>query len=60
MINNNKEIFLPDSSIKLGNLKKNLSDVYGLSIITKKEKYIYIGIVTLLTGIILYNYLKEK
>jgi len=59
-MNKDKEIFLPDSSIKLGNLKKNLSDVYGLSIISKKEKYIYIGIVTLLTGIILYNYLKEK
>lgn len=57
---NEKEIFLPDSNVKLGNLKKNLSDVYGLSIITKKEKYIYMGIVTLLTGIILYNYLKEK
>jgi hypothetical protein len=59
-MNDNKEIFLSDTTNKLGSLKKNLSDVYGLTIITSKEKYIYIGLITLLTGVILYNYLKEK
>jgi hypothetical protein len=32
-----EEIFLPDTSVKLGDLKKNLSNVYGLTIITKKK-----------------------
>ena len=34
-MNENKEIFLPETTLKLGTLKKVLNDVYGLDIVEK-------------------------
>jgi hypothetical protein len=58
-MNEEKEIFLPDTSIKLKNLKSKLNNVYELDLITKREKMIYIGILGILGGIILYKFLKK-
>ena len=54
-----KEIFLSDTNMKLGSLKNKLSEVYGLDIISKNQKRIYVGIILALTGIVLYQYLKK-
>lgn len=59
-MNLEKEIFLPDTTLKLKSLKSNLSDVYDLEIISKKTKYFLIGGILVLGSIVLYQYLKVK
>lgn len=59
-MDNNKEIFLPDTTVKLGTLKEKLSDVYGLSVITKTQRNIIIGAFSVLTGFVLYSFFKKK
>jgi hypothetical protein len=59
-MDNNKEIFLSDNTIKLGVLKEKLSDVYSLEVLTKNEKYFYIGTIFVLGGFILYKYFKKQ
>jgi len=49
------EIFLPDTTVSFEKLKKKLNEVYDLELITKKEKYIYIGVVVLLGGFLIYK-----
>jgi hypothetical protein len=56
----NLQIFLPDTTLKLGVLNEKLSSVYGLEVINKKQKYLCIGAIVLLGGIVLYKYLKNK
>jgi hypothetical protein len=48
MMTENTDIFLPDTTIKLKSLKKTLSDVYGLDVVSKNQKYIlYISLLAL-------------
>jgi hypothetical protein len=58
-MDNNKEIFLPDTTVKLGVLKEKLSDVYGLKVISRNTNYLYIGTIIIFGSIILYNSLKK-
>lgn len=58
-MNEDKEIFLPDTTIKLKNLKSKLSEVYGLDVVSKKERIIYFGIIIALGSIVLYQTLKK-
>jgi len=58
-MNNDKDIFLADTTMKYSVLKKKLSDVYELDLITRREKSIYIGLVLILSGIIIYQYIKK-
>jgi hypothetical protein len=36
-MNEDKELFLPDTTVKLGTLKKVLNDVYGLDVVESKK-----------------------
>lgn len=58
-MNNDKDIFLADTTMKYGVLKKKLYDVYDLNLITKTEKSIYVGLIVILSGIIIYQYIKK-
>jgi len=59
-MDNNKEIFLPDTTVKLGTLKEKLSDVYGLSVITKTQRNIIIEAFSVLTVFVLYSFFKKN
>ncbi len=54
-MDNNKDIFLPDTTVKYGNLKKKLREVYGLDIIEKKTKYIFISVTVILVIALIYK-----
>ena len=41
----NKDIFLPDTTIKYKVLKKKLSEVYGIEIVDRKMLYLLLGMV---------------
>jgi hypothetical protein len=58
-MDNNTEIFLPETTVKLGDLKTKLSEVYGLGLVTKKQKYLYISAILILGGIVLYQATKN-
>lgn len=55
-----KPIYLPDTTIKYGDLKNNLKRVYGLEVVTKTQKYLYLGLVGVLTIIVLKNIIKKQ
>jgi hypothetical protein len=59
-MNNNVDIFLPDTTVKLGTLKEKLSDIYGLEVMTKTQKYLCVSAIVVLGGIVLYQYFKDK
>lgn len=54
-----KEIFLPDTTVKLETLKYKLYNVYDLEIIPKSHKYFLIGTIIILTAIIIKQKLNE-
>jgi hypothetical protein len=58
-MDNNSEIFLPETTVKLSVLKTKLSEVYGLELVTKKQKYLYISAIIILGGIVLYQATKK-
>lgn len=47
-MNDEKEIFLPDTTVKYGTLKKKLSENYDLVLIDKTKRNLYLGITVLL------------
>jgi len=51
----NKEIYLPDTTIKYEVLKTKLKNVYGLDVISNTEKYLYLGLLGLLFILIIKN-----
>lgn len=61
LMNPEKEIFLPDTTLKYKVLKEKLNENYDLDVIDKKTKYIFIGILVALTTIlIIQNVRKPK
>ena len=56
-MSNEDEIYLPDTSIKFGALKKQLNDVYNLKVISKDELYLCIAIT--ISFIVIYKYIKK-
>jgi hypothetical protein len=59
-MNDSKEIFLPDTTISVKSLKKTLSDVYGLDVISKNQKYILYGSLFLLSISLIYILTKDS
>jgi|OM-RGC.v1.037267052 hypothetical protein len=50
----NKEIFLPDTTVRYDVLKKNLKDIYGIELISSRTKWTFIAFTgTLLLYLIL-------
>lgn len=58
-MDDNKEIFLPDTTVKYKVLKEKLEENYGLSLMTKKSKYIYVGSILILGAFLIYKTLKK-
>ena len=56
-MSNEDEIYLPDTSIKFGALKKQLNDVYNLQVISKDKLYLCIAIT--ISFIVIYKYIKN-
>jgi hypothetical protein len=60
-MNPEKEIFLPDTTLKYKVLKEKLNENYGLEVIDKTTKYVFIGVLVALTTIlIIQNVRKPK
>ena len=58
-MDNEKPIYLPDTTIKYGDLKSNLKRIYGLEVVTKTQKYLYLGLVGVLAIIVFKNIIKK-
>jgi hypothetical protein len=54
-----KEIFLPDTTLKFSTLRQKLKENYNLEVIDEKTKYTYIGITFILSTILLLKILKK-
>jgi|LakMenEpi03Aug12_release.lakeMendotaPanAssembly.Ray.scaffolds.fasta_scaffold268081_2 hypothetical protein len=51
----NDEIFLSDTTMTLESLERKLNDVYDISLVTSREKQIYIFLATIYFSIIVFN-----
>ena len=58
-MNPEKDIFLPDTTLKYKVLKEKLKENYGLEIVDKKTKYICLGIIAVLVSILLIKTIKK-
>lgn len=58
-MNPEKEIFLPDTTLKYKALKEKLKENYNLDIIDKRTKYLYFGLIAGLITILLIKTIKK-
>jgi len=55
LMKKNDEIFLSDTTMTLESLERKLNDVYDISLVTSREKQIYIFLATIYFSIIVFN-----
>ena len=58
-MNPEKDIFLPDTTLKYKVLREKLKENYNLEVMPKKTKYAYLGIIATLTTILLIKIIKK-
>lgn len=58
-MNPEKDIFLPDTTLKYKVLNEKLNENYNLELMPKNTKYAYLGIIATLTTILLIKIIKK-